>query len=88
MYNPTIISKCITRDETIEIPVGIEKYSIHLFVELGEIKVFYGDISNKPPLFLYNGAKWNQRFFKSGVNKIIIQGLAEFRLWVIIEKIN
>jgi hypothetical protein len=88
MYNPTIISKCITKDEIIEIPKGIEKYSVHFFIEAGEVKIYYGSLENKPPLFLYNGAKWNKRFFNSGVNKLIIQGLAEFKLWCILEHIQ
>ncbi len=89
MYNPTILSKCLTKDEIIEIPKGIEKYSVHLYLEKGEIEVYYDSLTNTPPLWLYSGAKWNQRFFKSGVAKIIVVGKTqEFKLWVIIERIN
>lgn len=87
MYNPNIISRCITKDEIIEIPSNIEKYSVHFYVECGEVKIFYNTLENKPPLFLYNSAKWNERFFKSGINKIIVQGLSDFKLWVIITRI-
>ena len=87
MFNPNIISKCLTKDDIIEIPSSLEKYSIHFYVERGEVKIYYNSLDNTPPLFLYNGAKWNNRFLKNVVSKLIIQGLDEFKLWIIVERI-
>jgi len=90
MYNPIILSKEVTGDETIAIPLvddlgnKVTRYTIHFYVETGEPVITFSSASNLPALKLYTGAKWNVRSYGRIINdiRITITGI----VWVIIEK--
>ena len=93
-FTPTLFSEIIEKDSEIVIPwhdglgVRVGKFTLHFYVEKGEIEIFYNSIENLPPLKLYEGARWNNRYFDRRVNKIFIKGRSKrFTLWVEIEKI-
>ena len=93
-FTPTLFSDVISKDTEIVIPwhdnLGerVVKFTLHFYVEKGEIEVFYNSIENLPSLKLYEGARWNNRYFDRRVNKIFIKGRSQrFALWLEIEKI-
>ena len=93
-YNPILLSVVLnSRPCEIDIPkkdnLGkfITKYSLHFYVESGNVKIYYNSPANNPPLTLYTGAKWNVRHFERHVEKLIIAGMGEFVLYVIVEKL-
>ena len=94
-YNPVIVSCQVDEDgAVIKIPekdvLGnpVAKYGIHFYVEMGEVEIFYNSLENVPPLKLYEGARWNNRFTERRVNQIIVKkgGNDRFILWIEIEK--
>lgn len=92
-YNPTIISKEIVAIEEIEIPkvdnlnLPLNKYNIHFFVEKGSIEINYNSKENKPSLFLYKEARWNQRCLERVIDRIFITPKEpDSKIWVIVEK--
>ena len=96
-YNPILLSECITKPGTIVVPAKdslgkfVSKYSIHLCVEKGSVRILYNSVENTPALLLYTGAKWNTRHFERNVEKIIVQNADESGnypiVYVIIEKL-
>jgi len=93
-FTPTLFSDVIEKDREILIPkvdnmgAKTNKFTLHFYVERGEVEVFYNSIKNFPPLKLYEGARWNNRYFDRKVDKIFISGRGKrFTLWVEIEKI-
>ena len=93
-FTPTLFSELIDKDREILIPIfdnmrtKISKFTIHFYLEKGEVEIFYNSFDNLPSLKLYEGARWNNRYFDRRVSKIFIRGRSKrFALWVEIEKI-
>jgi len=90
-YNPIILSEKIEEDKTIILPRisgKSTKYSIHFYVEEGEVDIRFNSIKNIPALLLYPKSKWNLRCFERVIDNINIKGLTKkFKLWLIVEKI-
>lgn len=88
--NPVISADCYTGKETvIDIPPGEKRVGVHFCVESGPVEVYYNSYDNRPPLRLYEGARWNQRFFDDSLSKILIKPYQKgsFKVWVIIERV-
>ena len=92
-YNPILYSAKIQQEDEIQIPLkdnfnnAVVKYAIHLYVSSGEVTIWFNNVKNKPPLQLYNGAKWNVRCFERTVDKLIVTSEGAFVLYLIIEKL-
>ena len=93
-WNNTILTIKIEKTGEIKIPQkdnlgkNIDKYAIHFYVEKGQVKIFYNNLNNNPPLFLYETSKWNIRCFTRNIDKIVVKGITEkFVLWIIVEKL-
>jgi len=92
-YSPILISSKITSSEEIAIPrfdsFGnfIDKFTIHMYVELGEVTINFNTSVNKVPLKLYNGCKWNIRSIQRLIDKLYITSEKPFVMWLIVEKI-
>ena len=93
LYNPILLSEKYTDNVVIQVPEydklrqWVTKYSIHFYVESGEVVINYNSSKNTPALKLYAGCKWNERVFERTIDKIHVQELSKFVLWVIIEKL-
>lgn len=91
-FNSTIFSGKITEATEIKIPEKdefknwIAKYSIHFFIEKGEVKIAYNNKGNIPELHLYTSARWNIRCFNREIDKLIIDG-QNFCMYLIIERL-
>jgi len=86
MHNPTILSEKVTESKTVEIPEGESRFAIHFCAEKGEPVIWYNSKENKPPLKLYQGAKWNERTYERLIGKLIIELPLDSILWIIIER--
>ena len=92
-YNPLLLSTCLIKSGEVLIPkkdnLGkiVSKYSIHLCVEAGLVKVNYNAKDNDPALLLYTGAKWNTRHFQREVDKLIVSSEKDFILYITVEKL-
>lgn len=92
-FNPVIISEAVDRDSEIELPeydncgTRISKFSLHFYLEKGNVTIFYNSYENLPSLKLYEGCRWNNRYFERRINKILVRGTGKFLLWIIGEKI-
>lgn len=92
-YNPILLSKKIIQNCDIKIPERDEfknwlsKYSIHFYIQKGEVEIFFNSIHNIPSLKLYNDARWNIRCLERKIDKVIIKGEGTFILWIIIERL-
>ena len=92
-FNPVILSEAVDRDKEIVVPevdkngTRLLKYSLHFYLEKGNIDIFYNSTENMPSLKLYEGCRWNNRYFERKIDRILVRGTGKFLLWVIIEKI-
>ena len=92
-YNPTLISVKVDKGCEIGVPLkdgfgnNVSKYSIHLYVESGEVDILFNDVKNVPSLQLYTGAKWNLRCMERTIDKFFVSSDVAFVLWVIIERL-
>jgi hypothetical protein len=86
MYNPTILSERITESKTVRIPESESRFAIHFCAIKGEPVVYYNSKENKPPLNLYEGARWNERVYERVVDKLIIEIPEGGILWIIVER--
>ena len=90
-YNPVLYSECVEANgqTNIEVPLGDKKITVHFFVEKGPVEIMFNDLSNTPPLRLYQDARWNQRFFDGALSRLILRPFTrkDYKVWVIIEKI-
>jgi len=92
-FNPVLLSESVDRDKEIVIPeqdncgTRVLKYSLHFYLEKGNVDIFYNATENLPPLRLYEGCRWNNRYFERKIDRILIRGNGKFLLWVIVEKI-
>jgi len=93
-YSPVLISAKITSNEEVIIPrfdsfgQFIDKYTIHFYVESGEIEINFNTPINRVPLKLYNDAKWNIRNTQRLIDKLFVTSKDKFVLWLIVEKIQ
>lgn len=90
-YNPVLFAECVeaSGQTNIEVPSGDKKITVHFYVEKGPVEVMFNDLSNVPPLRLYQDARWNQRFFDGALSRLILRPFTrkDYKVWVIIEKI-
>lgn len=93
-FNPVVLSESVDRDKEIVIPEHdrngsrISKYSLHFYLEKGLVDIFYNSIENMPSLKLYEGSRWNNRYFERKVDRLLVKGTGPFLLWIIVEKIQ
>ena len=95
-YNSILLSEKYKENVDVQVPEydnlhrWVTKYSIHFYVESGEVLINYNSLRNGPSLKLYTGCKWNERVFERNIDKIFvrcIQGTNSFVLWIIIERL-
>lgn len=90
-YNPVLFSECIEESQefSIMVPSGDKKITVHFFVERGPVEVCFNSLLNTPTLKLYQDARWNQRFFDSALEKVVLRPFMkkDYKVWVIIERI-
>jgi len=86
MHNPTILAVKLTESTIVKIPEGETRFAIHFCVEKGEPVIWYNSKENKPPLKLYEGAKWNERTYERLIDKLIVELPENSILWIIIER--
>lgn len=92
-FNPILLSEVIDRDREVIVPEmdscgsRVFKYSLHFYLEKGEVDIFYNSSENMPPLKLYEGARWNNRYFERRIDRVLVKGNGKFLLWLIVEKI-
>jgi len=86
-YNNIIYSGCITKYEEIKIPSNSIRFNVHIYVEKGNPTIYFTSAENEPPLFLYEGAKWNIRYTDKLISKILVEpGKEGGKVWIIIER--
>jgi hypothetical protein len=92
-YNPIILSEKYDKNIIVQIPtrdhlgVYLSKYTIHFCVKKGNVKIWYNSRENDPCLHLYTDARWNTRVFERNIDKICVDGMDNFELWVIVEQL-
>lgn len=87
MFNPVLFSEKIIENSEIKVPLVSGKYTLHFYVESGNVTIWFNSKENKPPLRLYEGAKWNVRCLERIVDKVIVESNKEFSLYLIVERI-
>jgi len=92
-FNPIVLSEVIDREKEVVIPEKdkngerLLKYAVHFYLEKGKVDLFYNSSENLPALKLYEGCRWNNRYFERKVEKLLVKGDGPFLLWIIVERI-
>ena len=85
--NPIVLSQKISTDVTIQIPAGVDRFFIHVFVESGEVDLLFNSDNNLPVLKLYTGAKYGRKIFDRTVNDLRFTFIISGVVFLIVEKL-
>lgn len=90
MINPILFSDVFEGNKPEEIHLSglTNKVLVHFYVEKGPVQIRFNGQALKP-LKLYQGCKWNLRFYDAELECITLEPMnkKEYKTWIIVEKI-